>query len=211
MRLVGLTGGIASGKSTFASALRDLGAPVIDADAIARAAVRPGTPALREIARLFGTGLLTPDGELDRKAMAAIVFADPAARARLEAVVHPAVRAEVAAETARLAAAGHDLAFYDVPLLFERGLEGEVDCAVVVHAPPALQLTRLQSRDGMTREEAEARLSAQLPIDEKARRADVVVSNEGDLAWLRSRAAPLLAALRSGLTRRLPNAPPARY
>ena len=211
MRLVGLTGGIASGKSTLAAALRDLGAPVIDADAIARAAVRRGTPALREIARIFGTGVLAEDGELDRKAMAAIVFADPAARARLEAIVHPAVRAEVAAETARLAAAGHDLAFYDVPLLFERGLEGEVDCAVVVHAPPALQLSRLRSRDGMTREEAEARLSAQLPIDEKARRADVVVSNEGDLASLRSRAAPLLAALRAGLTRRLPNAPPARY
>ncbi len=211
MRLVGLTGGIASGKSSLAAALRDLGAPVIDADAIARAAVRRGTPALREIARIFGTGVLAKDGELDRKAMAAIVFGDPAARARLEAIVHPAVRAEVAAETARLAAAGHDLAFYDVPLLFERGLEGEVDCAVVVHAPPALQLSRLRSRDGMTQEEAEARLSAQLPIDEKARRADVVVSNEGDLASLRSRAAPLLAALRSGLTRRLPNAPPARY
>ena len=211
MRLVGLTGGIASGKSTLAAALRDLGAPVIDADAIARAAVRRGTPALREIARIFGTGVLAEDGELDRKAMAAIVFADPAARARLEAIVHPAVRAEVAAETARLAAAGHDLAFYDVPLLFERGLEGEVDCAVVVHASPALQLSRLRSRDGMTQEEAEARLSAQLPIDEKARRADVVVSNEGDLASLRSRAAPLLDALRAGLTRRLPNAPPARY
>jgi dephospho-CoA kinase len=211
VRLVGLTGGIASGKSTLAAALRDLGAPVIDADAIARAAVRGGTRALREIAAAFGEGVIAADGELDRRAMAAIVFADPAARARLEAIVHPAVRAEVVAETARLAAAGHELAFYDVPLLFERGLEGEVDCAVVVHAPPALQLSRLRSRDGMTQEEAEARLSAQLPIDEKARRADVVVSNEGDLASLRSRAAPLLAALRSGLTRRLPNAPPARY
>jgi len=211
VRLVGLTGGIASGKSTLAAALRDLGAPVIDADAIARASVRGGTRALREIAAAFGEGLIAADGELDRRAMAAIVFADPAARARLEAIVHPAVRAEVVAETARLAAAGHELAFYDVPLLFERGLEGEVDCTVVVHAPPSLQLSRLQARDGMTREEAEARISAQLPIDEKARRADVVVSNDGDLAWLRSRAAPLLAALRSGLTRRLPNAPPARY
>jgi dephospho-CoA kinase len=211
VRLVGLTGGIASGKSTLAAALRDLGAPVIDADAIARAAVRPGTPALQEVARTFGTGVLGPDGALDRRAMAATVFADPAARARLEAIVHPAVRAEVAAETARLAASGHDLAFYDVPLLYEGGLEGEVDCVVVVHAPRALQLSRLRARDGMTREEAEARLASQLPIDEKARRADVVVSNDGDVASLRSRAAPLLAALRSGLSRRLPNAPPARY
>jgi dephospho-CoA kinase len=211
VRLVGLTGGIASGKSTLAAALRELGAPVIDADAIARAVVRRGTPALQEIARAFGTGVLGPDGELDRPAMAAIVFTDPAARTRLEAIVHPAIRAEVAAETSRLAAAGHDLAFYDVPLLYERGLEREVDCVVVVHAPRALQLERLQARDRMTPEEAEARLGAQLPIDEKARRADVVVSNEGDLASLRSRAAPLLAALRAGLARRLPNAPPARY
>jgi dephospho-CoA kinase len=211
VRLVGLTGGIASGKSTFAAALRELGAPVIDADALARAAVRRGTPALAEIVREFGPAILGPDGELDRRAMAALVFPDPAARARLESVVHPAVRAAVAAETARLAAAGHDLAFYDVPLLFERGLEREVDCVVVVHAPRALQLERLQARDGMTRTEAEARLGAQLPVDEKARRADVVVGNEGDLASLRSRAAPLLAALRAGLGRRLPNAPPARY
>jgi len=211
VRLVGLTGGIASGKSTLAAALRELGAPVIDADAIARAAVRPGPQALQDVARTVGTGVLQPDGELDRRAMAAIVFADPAARARLEAIVHPAVRAEVAAETSRLAASGHDLAFYDVPLLYESGLEGEVDCVVVVHAPPALQISRLQARDGMTRDEAEARMDAQLPIDEKARRADVVVSNDGDVASLRSRAAPLLAALRAGLGRRLPNAPPARY
>lgn len=211
MRLVGLTGGIASGKSTFAAALHALGAPVIDADALARAAVRRGTPALEEIARQFGPGILGPDGELDRRAMASLVFADAGARARLEGIVHPAVRAGVAAETARLAAAGHALAFYDVPLLYERGLDREVDCVVVVHAPRAIQLERLRARDGMSRDEAEARLDAQLPIDEKARRADVVVENGGDLASLRSRAAPLLAALRSGLGRRLPNAPPARY
>ncbi len=211
MRLVGLTGGIASGKSTLAAALRALGAPVIDADDLARAVVRRGTPALREIAREFGAGVLGPDGELDRKAMAALVFPDAAARARLEAIVHPAVRAAVAAETARLADAGHALAFYDVPLLHERGLEREVDCVVVVYAPRARQLERLLARDGMTRAEAEARLDAQLPIEEKALRADVVVSNEGDVDALRSRAAPLLAALRAGLGRRLPNAPPARY
>jgi dephospho-CoA kinase len=143
--------------------------------------------------------------------MAALVFSDPRARQRLESIVHPAVRAGVAAETARLEATGSALAFYDVPLLYERGLDRDVDCVVVVHAPRALQLERLQARDGMSRAEAEARLDAQLPIDEKARRADVVVENGGDLASLRSRAAPLLAALRGGLGRRLPNAPPARY
>ncbi len=211
MRLIGLTGGIASGKSTFAAALRELGAPVIDADALAHAAVRQGTPALEEIARTFGPGAIGPDGELDRKGVGAIVFSDPAARARLEGIVHPAVRAAMAAETARLASAGTELAFYDVPLLFERGLERELDCVVVVHVPPAVQLARLEARDGIGPAEARARLDAQMPIDEKARRADVLVENTGDVASLRARAAPLLAALRSGLGRRLPNAPPARY
>ncbi|HET8724092.1 MAG TPA: dephospho-CoA kinase [Anaeromyxobacteraceae bacterium] len=211
MRLVGLTGGIASGKSTFAAALRDLGAPVIDADRLARDAVRPGSPALAAIVREFGPGALLPDGALDRSGMAARVFSDPDARARLEAIVHPAVRAAFAAETARLAAAGHDVAFYDVPLLYERGLDREVELVVVVHVPPALQRARLRARDGLGEAEAEARLAAQMPIDEKARRADVVVSNEGDVASLRARAAPLLADLRRGLGRRLPNAPPARY
>jgi dephospho-CoA kinase len=211
VRLVGLTGGIATGKTTFAAALRDLGVPVIDADLLARDAVRKGSPVLSEVARAFGPSVIGPDGELDRKAMATIVFGDPAARARLEAIVHPAVRAAVAAETARLAAAGHDLAFYDVPLLYERGLEREVDCVVVVHAPREAQLSRLAARDGLTLPEADARLAAQLPIDEKAARADVVVENGGDLASLSARAGPLLAALRSGLGRRLPNAPPARY
>ncbi len=211
MRIVGLTGGIASGKSTLAAALRELGAPVIDADALARDAVRRGSPALARIAAEFGPDVLGPDGELDRKAMAARVFADPSARERLEAIVHPAVRAGVAAETARLAAAGHPLALYDVPLLFERGLDREVDGVVVVYAPPEVQVARLRARDGMTPAEARARLDAQMPIDEKARRADVLVDNSGDLASLRARAAPLLAALRAGLGRRLPNAPPARY
>ena len=211
MRLVGLTGGIASGKSTFAAALRDLGAPVIDADLLARDAVRAGSAALAAIVREFGPGALGPDGTLDRKAMADRVFADPSARARLEAIVHPAVRQAMAAETARLAAAGHSLAFYDVPLLFERGLDREVDCVVVVHVPPEVQVARLRARDGLGQPEAEARLAAQMPIDEKARRADVVVENGGDLASLRSRAALVLADLRRGLGRRLPNAPPARY
>ncbi len=211
MRLVGLTGGIASGKSTFAAALRALGAPVIDADRLAREAVRAGSPALAAVAAEFGPGTLGPDGELDRKAMADRVFADPGARRRLEAIVHPAVRAAVAAETARLAAEGHALAFYDVPLLFERGLDRELDCVVVVHAPPEVQRARLRTRDGLADGEAEARLAAQWPIDEKARLADVVVDNGGDLSALPEKARRVLEALRAGLSRKLPNGPPARY
>lgn len=211
MRLVGLTGGIGTGKSTFAAALRDLGAPVVDADRLAREAVRPGSPALAHIAAEFGAQAIGPGGELDRKRMAGVVFADAGARARLEAIVHPEVRRLLAEETGRLAAAGHDLAFYDVPLLYERGLEREVDLVVVVWAPVAAQRARLVARDGFSPAEVEARLAAQMPVDEKARRADAVVANDGDPAALRAKAATLLGDLRQGLGPRLPNAPPARY
>jgi len=211
LRLLGLTGGIATGKSTFAEALRARGVPVVDADALARAAVAPGAPALAEIARTFGPGVLTPDGGLDRKKMAAIVFSDPDARRRLEAITHPAVRRAMADETARLAAAGHDLAFYDTPLLFEVGLDAAVDAVVVVWAPPAVQRARLASRDGLGPAEADARLAAQLPVDEKAARADFVVENVGARDELGPKAERLLADLRRGLGRKLPNAAPLRY
>jgi len=211
MRLVGLTGGIASGKSTFAAALRELGAAVVDADELAREVVRPGRPALEAIRASFGEGVLGEGGALDRKRMAALVFSDPEARARLEAIVHPAVRQALAAETSRLASSGEALAFYDVPLLFETGLDRDVDCVVVVYARPELQRARLAARDGISAAEAEARLAAQLSIEEKARRADLVVENEGEVAALRVKAKAVLAALRSGLSRRLPNAPAPRY
>jgi dephospho-CoA kinase len=211
VRVVGLTGGIASGKSTFAAALRRLGVPVVDADALARAAVAPGAPALAEIARTFGPDVLAPDGGLDRKRMAALVFADPSARRRLEGITHPAVRRAMGEETARLAALGHDLAFYDTPLLFEVGLDGILDSVVVVWAPPAVQRTRLGVRDGLSPDEADARLAAQLPIDEKAARADFVIGNVGLPGELDDKAARLLADLRRGLGRKLPNAPPLRY
>lgn len=211
MRLIGLTGGIATGKSTFARALRELEAPVIDADELSRAAVAPGTPALAEVVRLFGPGVLGPDGALDRKQVAARVFGDAAARARLEAVVHPAVREAMRRETARLAAAGHAVAFYDVPLLYEVGLDGELEAVAVVWAPRATQLERMRARDGFSPAEAEARLAAQLPIDEKAARADFLVQNDGPLAELPAKARALLADLRAGVGRRLPNAPPRRY
>jgi dephospho-CoA kinase len=211
VRVVGLTGGIASGKSTFAEALRARGAPVVDADALARAAVAPGTPALAEIAREFGEDVIAPDGTLDRKRMAALVFADAGARRRLEAITHPAVRRAMAEETARLAAAGHDLAFYDTPLLFEVGLDRSLDSVVVVWAPRDVQRARLVARDGLADAEAEARLAAQLPIDEKAARADFVVENVGAPGELGAKAERLLADLRGGLGRKLPNAAALRY
>ncbi len=211
MRVVGLTGGIATGKSTFAAALRARGVPVVDADALARAAVAPGTAALAEIARTFGPDVLGADGALDRKRMAALAFSDPEARRRLEAITHPAVRLAMAEETRRLADAGHELAFYDTPLLYEVGLDGVLDSVVVVWAPPAVQRARMVARDGLALADADARIAAQLPIDEKAARADFVVENVGAPSELAGKAGRLLADLRRGLGRKLPNAPPVRY
>lgn len=211
MRVVGLTGGIASGKSTFAGALRALGVPVVDADALARAAVAPGTDALAEIARTFGPDVIAPDGALDRKRLGAVVFADAEQRRRLEAITHPAVRRAMAEETTRLAAEGHALVFYDTPLLFEVGLDRLLDCVVVVWAPREVQRARLVARDGLGPAEAEARLAAQIPIDAKAALADFVVENTGAPAELGPKAERLLSDLRRGLGRKLPNASPVRY
>jgi len=211
VRRVGLTGGIATGKSTFARALRDLGVAVVDADALSRAAVARGTPALAQIARALGPEAIGPDGELDRSRVGALVFADVDARSRLEAIVHPAVRRAMRAETARLEAEGVELAFYDVPLLYEIGLEREVDAVAVVWAPREVQAARLRARNGFSAEQAEARLAAQLPIDAKAARADFVVVNDGGVEELPAKAVRLLADLRAGLLRRLPSGAPRRY
>lgn len=211
MRLVGLTGGIASGKSTFAGALRARGAPVVDADALARALVTPGSPTEARVLEAFGPGAALPGGGLDRRWLGALVFRDPEARRRLEAITHPAIREQVRQEVARLERAGHALAFYDVPLLYEVGLDPELDSVVVVWTPRAVQLERLARRDGLAPSEAEARLSAQLPIDEKAARADFVVENQGPPEALGGKADALLADLRQGRGRRLPNAAPLRY
>jgi dephospho-CoA kinase len=211
VRLVGLTGGIATGKTTFAAALRALGVPVVDADQLARQVVAPGSPALSALAAAFGPGVIDPGGALDRKALGALVFGDAEARRRVEAITHPAIRQAMQAETARLAAAGHDLVVYDSPLLYEVGLDAAVSLVVVVYAPRRAQLARLQARDGLSRVQAEARLAAQLPIEEKAARADVVVDNADEARPLDGPAARLVADLRAGLGRRLPSAPPARY
>lgn len=205
MRLVGLTGGIATGKSTLARLLRERGVPVVDADELSRAA-SCSAPTLGAIAREFGPEYLNADGSLDRKRMGALVFGDAGARKRLEAIMHPAIRAAMAAETARLASEGHPLAFYDTPLLYEAGLGDRVECVVVIYAPRAEQLDRVIRRDGLTRAEAEARLAAQLDIDEKARRADFVVDNTGAPDTLAEKAARLHADLLAGLGKRAPGA-----
>lgn len=183
---MGLTGGIASGKSTVAAMLRDLGAPVVDADAIVHRLQAPGGPAYGPIVAAFGPGVVAPDGTLDRRALAARVFADPEARRRLEAIVHPLVRQEMAAAVAALRQAGAPVAVLDVPLLVEGGLYRTVDEVWVVYVDPDTQVRRLMARSGLTEAEARRRIAAQMPLDEKVRYAHVVIDNRGSLAETRA-------------------------
>jgi dephospho-CoA kinase len=186
LRLIGLTGGIGSGKSTVAGFLRELGATVIDADEATRAVQAPGSEGLRRIVEAFGREILTPDGPLDRSRLAAIVFSDPEARHRLNEIVHPLVRQWMVDRQQEAARRGDALVVLDVPLLFEtRGLQG-LDAVVLVYAPEKLQLKRLMEERGMDEEAARARLAAQMPIEEKRRLASHVIINTGTLEDLRT-------------------------
>jgi dephospho-CoA kinase len=180
VRVIGLTGGIASGKSTVAAGFRALGAPLVDADELARRVVAPGEPALAEIALRFGPEVIASDGTLDRKRLGAIVFADPLARRALEAITHPRIAALGRGELARLAAEGHQVAIYEAALIVENRLEDGMDGLIVVSAPPAVQLARLMARDGVDQETAQARIAAQLPLADKVAAADWVIDNGGD-------------------------------
>jgi len=177
---IGLTGGIATGKSTVAKLLTERGAILIDLDKIAREVVEPGQPALLAIAERFGQAMLQPDGTLDRKKLGAVVFSDPAERKALEAITHPAIRAVMKERMAQYEADDPDrLVVVDVPLLYESKLEGYFEQVMVVYVPRETQMRRLIERDGLTPEEAEMRLGAQMDIEEKKRRADVLIDNSG--------------------------------
>ena len=195
LRLVGLTGGIASGKSTVARLIADQGIPVLDADRLAREVVEPGQPALAEIARLWPQ-VLTADGRLDRRRLGAIVFADARERARLEAITHPRIVALADARAAALAAAGHRLAFYEASLLVETGRHRDLDGLVVVTASPETQVARAMARDRLAREEVEARVAAQLPLAAKVAAATFVIDNDGDREATAAQVAQLITALR---------------
>jgi dephospho-CoA kinase len=194
MRIWGLTGNIGSGKSTVARLLAARGVPVVDADQVAREVVLPGRPALREIAARWPAAI-SPDGTLDRKALAARVFADPAEREALNRIVHPRIAGEVSSRLAALAAAGHPVAVYEAALIVENGQHQGLDGLIVVTAPEAVQIGRLLTRDGMTREEARARIAAQLPAAEKARLATAVIDNAGSEADLAAQVDRILAAV----------------
>jgi dephospho-CoA kinase len=181
MLRVGLTGGIASGKSSVARAFRELGAHVIDADRVAREVVPPASPALAQIARAFGREMLRPDATLDRAALGAIVFADRGKRRVLEGILHPPILAEIDRQVDALAQDDpRGVVVVEAALIFELSRQAEYDAVVVVWAEPEQQLQRLIARDRLSAEEARRRLDAQMPLAQKRLRADFVVDNSGD-------------------------------
>jgi dephospho-CoA kinase len=180
---IGLTGGIACGKSTVASMLVNLGAILIDADQLAREVVMPGRPALQQIADRFGPEVILPDGTLHRKALGAIIFNEPAARKDLDAITHPQIRLAMWDQMHQAEEAYPDkLVVVDVPLLYESKLQAYYQKVMVVYVPERVQLQRLIERDGLSLEAAGQRLQAQMPIEQKKLLADIVIDNSGSLA-----------------------------
>jgi len=190
---VGLTGGIASGKSTVSAVLSELGAVVVDSDLLAREVVARGTPGLAQVVEAFGTGVLTAEGDLDRPAVGAIVFADESRRRVLESIVHPLVRAR-SAELESAAESGA-LVVHDVPLLVEGGMAPAFDAVVVVDVPTEVQVDRMVRERGWSREEAEARIAAQATREQRLAAATHVIDNTGTLEELRARVEQVHAEL----------------
>jgi dephospho-CoA kinase len=186
MLLVGLTGGIGTGKSTVARMLEKRGAVVFDADVLARQAVAPGTPGFDQVVERFGPNVLAPGGGLDREALASIVFSDPAARRDLEGIVHPEVR-RMFAEGCEEYRDSDRVVVFSAPLLVETGMHTAFDLLIVVSAPVATQIERLMRDRGMAERDIQARIAVQLPLEAKAEVADILVDNEGTLEDLERR------------------------
>jgi len=177
--VLGVTGGIATGKTIVSEGFRALGAVVVSADQLAREVVRPGSEVLDRLTVRFGGGIITATGALDREALAKVVFADQNARKDLNRITHPAIAERAEKRLGELKEKGVPLVIYEAPLLFEAGAEGRVDRVLVVTADPNRQLQRLMDRDALTRDEALNRIRSQLPLAEKAERADFVIDNSG--------------------------------
>ena len=182
VRRIALTGGIATGKSHIRAAFEALGVPTIDSDVLAREAVAPGTPGLAAVVDRFGSEVLDANGALHRQKMAKLVFAHPEARKALEAIVHPHVRQATEKWFASLEPHQHPYAIADIPLLYEVGRERDFDAVIVAACDPETQLRRVMARDGLSEADARQRLAAQLPIEEKIRRADYVIRTDGSFA-----------------------------
>lgn len=195
--IAGLTGGIASGKSTVSRFLADAGAQVIDADIIAREVVKPGTRGFHAIIASFGRAILLPDGNIDRKRLGEIIFNDTDKKARLDAIVHPLVFERSAEMIAQIAPQTPDaVVIMDIPLLLEAGMGSDLDEVIVVYVPEAIQLKRLMNRDGIDKQAAMARIRSQMPIEEKRRRATVVIDNSSTLSDTRRRAMTVFERLK---------------
>lgn len=197
MLKVALTGGIATGKSHVREQFEALGVPTIDADFLARDAVLPSSPALHAIVERFGRGILSPDGTLNRRALAGLVFSDAEARTDLEAIIHPAVYVAIAAWFARLAARGApSIAIADIPLLYETQHAAAFDRVVVAACDDSTQLARVMERDGLTEAEARQRIAAQLPLADKVRHADYVIDTNGTFEHTHHQVGDVLRQLR---------------
>jgi dephospho-CoA kinase len=201
--LVGLTGGIATGKSTVSAIFRELGCIVIDADVLAREVVEPGQPAYERIVGAFGRDVLSPDGALDRKALGSIVFADPQRRKELEAITHPEIRARLAARLAELTEQGFDgIVIFDAAVMIESGNYRNMDRLVVVTADAEAQVRRQRERDGASVEAATRRIASQMPLAEKVKLADHVIDNAGTREATAARVAEVHEALLEDLASR---------
>jgi len=197
---VGLTGGIASGKSTVAAALQRRGLPVVDADQLARDVVAPGQPALAAVVDAFGAELLDEDGCLDRRALGRVVFSDDAKRKRLESIMHPAIGLASQQEFVRLRREGHEIAFWEAALLVETGSWRSMAALVVVSAPAVVQRARLLARDtDLTEADADERIASQMPLAEKEAVAHFVVVNDSTTDALEARIDAMLDGLREKL------------
>jgi dephospho-CoA kinase len=181
MKLVGLTGGIASGKSTVAAILARLGAAIINADELARVVVEPGKEAWKEIVDTFGTAILREDQTIDRPRLRSLIFNDPGARKKLEGIIHPRVRALAEQKIRELEAAGSAVVVYEVPLLFEGNLHQWLRPVILVASDAETQRSRLRARDGLSETEAQRHVDAQMSLAEKRRLADYVIENNGTL------------------------------
>lgn len=186
MKVIGLTGGIASGKSTASAYLRELGAVIVDADAISRASTRCGGAAFEAVCAAFGD-ILGADGEIDRRKLGGIVFADEDARRKLNSIVHPAVMAESRAQIENARASGAKMCILDVPLLFETGMEKLCDETWLIYVPREEQIRRMAERDGLDAAAAAARIDSQMPLEEKLKRADVAIDSSGTIEQTREK------------------------
>lgn len=195
--ILGLTGGIATGKSTVASMLRELKIPVVCADGLAHALSQKGSPALKDVLKQFGKSVFNPDKSLNRPALAKIIFSDAKAQKKLQNILHPRIKQKLKSEVVRLKKQGHQLIVIDVPLLFEVGWDDLCDVTVCVTAPQKLQIERLKKSRGFTRSQALDWIKSQMPLKEKVKRADFVIENGSTVKSLRDRVIKLTRKLRA--------------